>query len=288
MIQWLALFLIAFAACSQASGVQKPGPQATTPCSDSWYRSIEEKIATRDAQGHGPDIGSDEWKSVVEFKLGIRGKPNLPERDSEAWCSHVDQIVWASRMSSKSDGDPEEAASAGGPSYDCEKAGAGSVEALICEDKELSALDLKLSDVYAAASQKASNEHPPVLKVEQRGWIKGRNDCWKSDDRRGCVRDEYKRRIAELQARYRLVDGHGPVRFLCDGNPANEVVTIVFQTDPPTLIAERGDSVSLMYLQPSGSGAKYQGRNETFWEHQGEALITWGYGAREMRCKQVP
>jgi uncharacterized protein len=152
----------------------------------------------------------------------------------------------------------------------------------------LSALDLKLSDVYAAASQKASNEHPPVLKVEQRGWIKGRNDCWKSDDRRGCVRDEYKRRIAELQARYRLVDGHGPVRFLCDGNPANEVVTIVFQTDPPTLIAERGDSVSLMYLQPSGSGAKYQGRNETFWEHQGEALITWGYGAREMRCKQVP
>jgi uncharacterized protein len=270
MIQWLALFLIAFAACSQASGVQKPGPQATTPCSDSWYRSIEEKIATSDAQGHGPDIGSDEWKSVVEFKLGIRGKPNLPERDSEAWCSHVDQIVWASRMSSKSDGDPEEAASAGGPSYDCEKAGAGSVEALICEDKELSALDLKLSDVYAAASQKASNEHPPVLKVEQRGWIKGRNDCWKSDDRRGCVRDEYK------------------VRFLCDGNPANEVVTIVFQTDPPTLIAERGDSVSLMYLQPSGSGAKYQGRNETFWEHQGEALITWGYGAREMRCKQVP
>jgi hypothetical protein len=40
--------------------------------------------------------------------------------------------------------------------------------------------------------------------------------------------------------------------------------------------AERGDSVSLMYLQPSGSGAKYHGRNETFWERQGEALITWG------------
>ena len=57
-----------------------------------------------------------------------------------------------------------------------------------------------------------------------------------------------------------------------------------FQTDPPTLIAERGDQVSLMYLQRSASGAKYQGRNESLWEHQGEATITWGYGAKEMRC----
>jgi membrane-bound inhibitor of C-type lysozyme len=94
------------------------------------------------------------------------------------------------------------------------------------------------------------------------------------------------RRIAELQARYRLVDGNGPVRYECEGNAANEVVVTFFQTEPPTLIAERGDTVSLMYLQPSGSGARYQGRNESFWEHQGEALITWGYGTREMRCKK--
>ena len=104
---------------------------------------------------------------------------------------------------------------------------------------------------------------------------------------RGCVRDEYVRRIAELQARYRLVPHSGPVSFMCEGNSANEVVATFFQTQPPTLIAERGDSVSLMFLQPSGSGAKYQGRNETFWEHQGEALITWGHGAAAMHCKKA-
>lgn len=157
---------------------------------------------------------------------------------------------------------------------------------MICRDTELSALDRKLSGVYSAAAKKATNEHPPILKAAQRGWIKGRNDCWKSDDVRGCVREEYLRRITELQARYRLVPGSGPVRFICDGNPANEVIVTFFQTDPPTLIAERGDSVSLMYLQLSGSGTKYQGRNEIFWEHQGEASITWGYGAPEMRCKK--
>jgi hypothetical protein len=62
-------------------------------CSDAWYRSIEAKVPTGDGQGHGPDVGSDEWKSVVEFKLGIRGRPGLPSRDSQGWCSHIDGIV---------------------------------------------------------------------------------------------------------------------------------------------------------------------------------------------------
>jgi hypothetical protein len=62
-------------------------------CSDAWYRSIEEQVPTGDGRGHGPDVGSEEWKSVIERKLGIRGQPGLPSHDSQAWCSHVDQIV---------------------------------------------------------------------------------------------------------------------------------------------------------------------------------------------------
>jgi len=288
MSHWLTLFLVIFTAAARASEVRASDPPAGTPCSDSWYRAIEQKVVTGDGQGHGPDIGSGEWKSVVEFKLGIRGEAGLPGRDSKTWCSYIEQAASANQASSKGDRDFRLTASERGPSYDCETAEAGSIEALICEDSALSVLDLKLAGVYTAATQKAINEHPPVLKAEQRGWIKGRDDCWKSPDRRGCVRDEYLHRIAELQARYRLVDGRGPVRFLCDGNPANEVVATFFQTDPPTLIAERGDSVSLMYQQPSASGTRYQGRNESFREHQGEAMITWGYGAQPMRCAKVP
>jgi uncharacterized protein len=288
MIRWLTTSFILAAACAQASDVQRPSRETRTLCSDAWYRLIEEKVPTSDDQQHGPDVGSDEWKSVIEFKLGIRNEPSLPSRDSEAWCRYISEIVRDSRTSSRSDPDPGGEATTPGPSYACDKVEAGSVEAMICKDKQLSSLDRKLSGVYAAASKKAASERPPQLQAEQRGWIKGRDECWKSEDKRECVRDAYQRRIAELQARYRLVPGNGPFRFMCDGNPANEIVVTFFQTDPPTLIAERGDSVSLMYLQPSGSGAKYQGRNETFWEHQGEALITWGYGAPEMRCRKTP
>jgi len=180
-----------------------------------------------------------------------------------------------------------EVGAAAAPSFDCRKA-AGAIEQMICSDDGLAALDRALAEVYAAAAQKAVNEHPPVLKAEQRGWIKGRNDCWKSADQRKCVEQSYRRRIAELQARYRLVPANGPFWYACDGDPGNEVVVTFFKTDPPTLEAERGDQVALMYLEPSASGSKYRGRNELLWEHQGEATIVWGYGRPEMRCRKQP
>jgi uncharacterized protein len=287
MTIWLSMILIVATACAKAAGGVTTSPERAAPCSDSWYRSIEEEVSTSDGHGHGPDVGSDEWKSVIEFKLGIRGKPDVPDSKTQAWCSYVDEMVRANRRSSTSDQHPGVTPGARGPSYDCDKVEPCGIAEMICDDEELSALDRKLSGVYRAASKKASNEHPPVLKAEQRGWIKGRNACRKSEDKRNCLLGEYLRRIAELQARYRLVPGKGPFRYICDGNLANEVVATFFQTDPPTLIAERGDSVSLMYLQPGGSGTKYQGRNESFWEHHGEALITWGYGAAQMHCEKA-
>jgi uncharacterized protein len=177
---------------------------------------------------------------------------------------------------------------AASPAFDCSKAEAGSIEALICNNDGLAKLDRMLADVYSSALKKAADEHPPVLKAEQRGWIRGRNNCWKSDDKPRCVANAYRRRIAELQARYRLVPGRGPFEFACEGSQANRIVATFFPTDPPTLIAERGDSVSFMVLAPSASGAKYESRNESFWEHQGEARVTWGHGAPEMRCKKLP
>lgn len=171
------------------------------------------------------------------------------------------------------------------PSYDCKQVKTGSIEDKICQDAGLSALDVKLAEVYKEALRKAVNEKPPALKAEQRGWIKGRNDCWKSDDRISCIKEEYIRRIAELQVRYRLLPGNGPVFFECDNDPRNELAVTFFRTEPATLTAERGDSTSLMYQQISASGARYQGRNESFWEHQGVATVIWGNSAKEMICK---
>lgn len=175
-----------------------------------------------------------------------------------------------------------------GPSFDCRKAGTRTVPQLICRDAALAGLDRQLAAVFATALTKAANERPPVLRANQRGWIKGRDDCWKSPDVRVCVDTVYRQRIAELQALYRLVDSRGPFTWACDGPAGGEVIVRFFATDPPVAIAERGDAVSLMFQQPAASGARYAGRNESFWEHQGEARVQWGYGVPEMRCTLRP
>ena len=178
------------------------------------------------------------------------------------------------------------AAPSTGPSFDCAKVQPGSMAALVCADAGLAQLDQQLSQVYGQALKKAAKERPPLLKAEQRGWVKGRDECWKSQDQPACVKDSYVLRIAELQARYRLLPAQGPIRWACDGNAAKEVVVNFFATEPPTLVAEFGDSSSLMFAEHSASGSRYVGRNESFWEHQGEARIVWGYQAPEMVCRQ--
>jgi uncharacterized protein len=86
------------------------------------------------------------------------------------------------------------------PGFDCAKA-SSQVEKLICSDAELAALDRSLSDLYAVVLRHTPAGEHRQLKAEQRGWIKGRDDCWKDDDMRGCVASEYRTRIDELKDR---------------------------------------------------------------------------------------
>ena len=100
MNRWIAFFLIVTAACAKASNSGKWIPEAKVLCSDQWFRFVEEKMPTGDGQRHGPDLGSDEWMSGVEFKLGIRDKSDLPSKNSDDWCRYIDQIVRANLSSS--------------------------------------------------------------------------------------------------------------------------------------------------------------------------------------------
>ena len=77
--------ILLLAACSQSSS-DAAGPEL---CSDEWNRYVESVISTGDGMGHGPDIGSAEWQSVVEFKLGVRGDEHVPARTAPAWCEFI-------------------------------------------------------------------------------------------------------------------------------------------------------------------------------------------------------
>lgn len=87
---FLLLALFTLSAC-QAQTMQSKTREV---CTEAWYQAVELKITSGDGMGHGPDIGSDEWKSVIEFKLGIRDNPSVPERNSSQWCNYIDDFIY--------------------------------------------------------------------------------------------------------------------------------------------------------------------------------------------------
>ncbi len=178
-------------------------------------------------------------------------------------------------------------AQAQGPSFPCRQGGS-SAERLVCQTPALAKLDRQLASTYRAALAKTGQQQRATLKAGQRGWIKGRDDCWKAADLAACVRDSYTLRIAELQARYQLLPAQAQVRYQCGTNAANEMQVRFYATEPATLIAERGDRSELMYQQPAASGARYAGRNSWLWEHHGEATVVWEWQGQEEVCQAQP
>jgi uncharacterized protein YecT (DUF1311 family) len=143
-----------------------------------------------------------------------------------------------------------------GPTFDFAKA-QGKVEKLICSDASLAALDRKLDEVYKAATANAKGKLGTQFLEEQRGWVKGRNDCWKAkvqiwipatwtfDTVKDCVNAQYRLRTSDLQAVWRLAPPK-TVSYICQNNPANEIVASFFETDPATIRLERGDRTVTM------------------------------------------
>lgn len=182
------------------------------------------------------------------------------------------------------------AAEAASPSFDCAKA-QSDAEALICEDDALATLDRRLADRFDAALQSAqaldSGAQAAVaeLRAYQRGWIAGRNDCWKADDLRACVETAYLTREGELVARYGLEAPSAAATYVCEGNPANEVTLSFYDTELPSARIEYGDEVGTASLAPSGSGSRYEGANgRSLWLKGDDLRFVWREGEGEMNC----
>lgn len=179
------------------------------------------------------------------------------------------------------------------PSFDCAAAGS-SAEQLICRDADLAALDLRLADRFAAAVTAAegldtgADEAVATLRAYQRGWISGRDECWKADDLRACVEDTYLRREGQLVAEWFLEEPTSVVSYTCDGNSANEVTAYFFDTERPSARLEYGDSIDTASVAPSDFGTRYEG---TFGRHlvvDGDtASLVWTEGT-ELACVASP
>ncbi|MBR7630930.1 MliC family protein [Aeromonas popoffii] len=175
------------------------------------------------------------------------------------------------------------------PSFDCAKA-AGAAETLICKDAGLAALDNELAALYPKAIANLSPEQLKTEKAMQRGWIKGRNDCWKAKDLRQCVEDSYQLRITELQISGGQLMVPTPVNYQC-GKAVTLSTYFYHDAKLPAAVINlsEGDSQQqvLAYDAPSASGARYEGQNLVLLTKGDEASLA-RYGQPTLSCTEIP
>ncbi|MGL5815625.1 MAG: MliC family protein [Aeromonas sp.] len=170
------------------------------------------------------------------------------------------------------------------PSFDCAKAH-GSAEQLICQDAALAALDNELAALYPKAIANFTPEQAKTEKAIQRGWIKGRNECWKDADPGKCIESSYQTRITELQIKGGQLMVPSPVIYQCG---KGLTFTAYFYNDgklPAATINLGPDLQVLAYGVPTGSGARYEGQNLTLFTKGKEARLE-RYGEPALTCQQ--
>ena len=81
-----AFLLLVFCGCAE---------RASSPPADwqAWVRWVEDKKPVGDADGHGPDIGSNEWSAALSRELGIT--------DAEGHGPDVGSAEWRATVESK-------------------------------------------------------------------------------------------------------------------------------------------------------------------------------------------
>ena len=83
----ITILLLLLTVCSAVSNNETRAP---IPCAEEALLSIERQVTSSDSEGHGPDVGSQEWHSVVEFHLGVRGDKNIPVKGTKKWYDFVE------------------------------------------------------------------------------------------------------------------------------------------------------------------------------------------------------
>jgi uncharacterized protein len=167
-------------------------------------------------------------------------------------------------------------------SFDCTKAGT-QAEELVCSDADLGALDEWLSAVFDIALRSFPEEEVPTLRAYQRGWIKGRDDCWKAADARSCVEYAYRSRIAELQIQTGRVIASSRGDYTCDGTDTPFVAVFFEETVPEAVVLTYGNGQVIAFrAEPEGTAKWYGGPGVEFEETAGTASVNW-FG-EQLRC----
>jgi uncharacterized protein len=215
---------------------------------------------------------------AVAFLLSACSKPETPDAAAPAESAAVEAVA-VEPVAPAAVPPPTGPVT---PSFDCAKA-ESEAEKLVCSNYGLAALDKRLAEIYAAELAKPGASKD--LAATQRGWVKGRDECWKADDKTLCGEEEYRTRIAYLQINSPGAMAATAVAFKCNDNSKPFTMAYYNDYDDKPAVITLGNDQAIIFPQPVGSGIQYGRTGITYREHQGKATVDF-YGTT-LECTPI-
>lgn len=155
-------------------------------------------------------------------------------------------------------------------SFDCARSKAG-IEATICADPDLAALDREMARLYARAGSEKPGD---TLKGLQRDWLARRNACAGAGSPVECLKAAYVERIHDLRVSYaaaRTPDGisQGPDVWVCADDTRLNLLHI--NTYKPMVLLDSDAGQVLLTRADGTTGSRYAGGGYEFWQTGTEA-----------------
>lgn len=164
---------------------------------------------------------------------------------------------------------------------DCAKP-ANAAQQLVCNDPQLADLDRRLQTAYQQALARPGADRT-ALTAAQNSWASVRDRCTPNADMRTCILEAYQTRLVQLALTDPGTVKPPVITYQCPAGFGPLTAQFYNQFDPPTAVLDWKGNQEILFIQPSGSGARYGRQGSEYWEHQGE--VTLDFNGTEFVCR---
>jgi uncharacterized protein len=155
--------------------------------------------------------------------------------------------------------------------FDCAKP-ANKAQQLVCGEPQLTDLDRRVQTAYQQALGRPGADQPTLI-TAQSAFATIRDGCADFVDVRTCVVEAYQTRQVELAIADPATVAPPVVTYNCPADAGTLSAQFYNQLDPKTAVLDWKGNRVILFIQLSGSGARYGRQGSEYWEHQGEVTI---------------
>jgi uncharacterized protein len=156
-------------------------------------------------------------------------------------------------------------------SFDCAKP-ANKAQQLVCGDPQLTELDRRMQTAYQQALARPGAD-AATLTTAQSAFTTIRDGCADFVDARTCLVEAYQTRVVELAIADPATVAPPVVTYNCPADSGPLTAQFYNELDPKTAVLNWKGTRIILFIQPSGSGARYGRQGSEYWEHQGEVTL---------------